>query len=49
MIIVTTVEVNTSSVVCVGNVNCDVSGVQISNEITVGNKCAIPDVSTVPD
>ena len=24
---VTTVEVNTSSVVCTGNVNCDVSGV----------------------
>ena len=47
---VTTVEVNTSSVVCAGNVNCDVSGVQISdisNTDITGD--TIPDVSTVPD
>ena len=50
---VTTFEVNISSVVCTGNVNCDVSGIQISNisstKMTGDNKCTIPDVSTVPD
>ena len=50
---VTTFEVNTSSVICTGNINCDVSGVQISNisntKMTGDNKCTIPDVSTVPD
>ena len=50
---VTTVEVNTSSVVCTGNVNCDVGGVQISNisntDIPGDKECTIPDVSTVPD
>ena len=50
---VTTVEVNTSSDVSTGNVNCDVSGVQIrnisNNDITANNECTIPDVSTVPD
>ena len=28
---VMTVEVNTSSVVCAGNVNCEISGVETSN------------------
>ena len=50
---VTTVEVNTSSDVSTGNVNCDVSGVQIrnisNNDITANNECTIPDVSTVSD
>ena len=50
---VTTVEVNTSSNVSTGDINCDVSGVQISNisnnDITVDNEFTITDVSTVPD
>ena len=50
---VTTVEVNTTSDVSTGNVNCDVSGVQTrsisNNDITDNNECTIPDVSTVPD
>ena len=50
---VTTVEVNASSDVSTDNVNCNVSGVQISNisntDITGDNECTIPDVSTVPD
>ena len=49
----TTVEIITSSVVCAGNVNCDVSSFQISNmsntDITGDKECTIPDVSTVPD
>ena len=48
-----TVEINTSSVVCAGNVNYDVSSFQISNisntDITGDKECTIPDVSTVPD
>ena len=50
---VTTVEINTSSVVCAGNVNCDVSSFQSSNisntDITGDKECTIPDVLTVPD
>ena len=51
---VTTVEVNTSSDVTTGNINCDASSVQISNisntdGITGDNECTIPDVATVPN
>ena len=50
---VATVEVNTSSDVSIGNINCDISDVQIrnisNNDITGDNECTIPDVSTVPD
>ena len=44
---VTTVEINTSSVVCAGNVICDVSSFQlvISAILTTGDKeCTISDV-----
>ena len=47
---VTTVEVNIKSDASTGNVNCNFSIVQISNnDITANNECTIPDVSTVPD
>ena len=50
---VTTVEVmiNASSDVSTGYINCDASGVQISNTdgITGDNECTMPDVATVPN